>query len=193
MFLIRFGSTASANQPKRKEVIMPHIIDDRMDQQDSNVHQNMMSTATTGLGTWSSASASCASSNARLDGDQLASIAASTIATLNALNQPSLVRIQSDLEGKISAIIDKLEELKASEQTLAEMVIRERSRSRSKQNREGNVNRGSCSPTTSGEDSLYESNRTRAKRSRQRSEEDQARLKYIERLQESQVSLFLFL
>lgn len=201
---------------------MPHILVDRdVDEiptkwsQMTSTSTTMATTTSTGLGTSagslasSTTTASAAnmpnSSAIKIDQEHLASIAASTIATLNALNHP-FVRLQSDLENKISGIIGKLEELRENEACLADILLgekerqrrQERSRSSSAQKRHNmndNNDVDSCfydrSDASSGADDLNEN--TSGDRVRKRSasknihDEKETRLKHLERLQETQV------
>lgn len=117
------------------------------------------------------------------------SVAASTIATLNSLHQP-FVKIQNDLDEKISSIIVKLESLKDTEMTLTEaLMTKNTGRASTLKNRpfesDSNSDR---SQTAHFYDSVSNSvTKCHNKRSKSDADENESRLKYLERVQETQV------
>lgn len=118
------------------------------------------------------------------------SVAASTIATLNALHQP-FVKIQSDLDEKISSIIGKLESLKDTEMTLAEALMTKKiGRASTLENRhlESDSNNDRSQTAYFYESASNSFTKCRKKRLKSDIDENESRLKYLERVQETQVS-----
>lgn len=123
-----------------------------------------------------------------------ASIAAS-IATLNALNQP-FVRMQNDIEAKISSIIGKLEMLKENEEQLNEKLLEKKKKKRRDergQQTNSDEDTDSCFyEKSSGSESVGRAGRKKSREApSQNGGGDNSRIKYLEKVQDNQVFIIM--